>query len=336
MPAKASWGFDYRSRGGVRYVQITDLPLLSFQGGYPFDVMDPHVKSLIKAALRTEAADLHYVFWHAELDTYLVQSSRRRKERFDRRHSNRHVSGACQRKVSCTFSAEKVPKKDVFNLDHGRHYIAVISVSKHNGTFFMPAYRFENFIPVVDPAAYVHPTASLIGDVIIGANCYVGPGASLRGDFGRIVLAPGSNLQDNCVTHSFPGRDVIVEENGHVGHGAILHGCIVGRGALVGMNSVIMDGAQVGEAAFVAAMSFVKAGFQIPPRHLVAGIPAKLIRELDDSEISWKAGGTFEYQDLARRCLAGLAPCTPLKQIEADRPRTLAASATPSHRPKNA
>ena len=183
----------------------------------------------------------------------------------------------------------------------------------------MPTYEIDGFIPVVDPTAFVHPTAVLIGDVIVGAGCYVGPGASLRGDFGGIVLKAGSHLPDNCVMHSFPGASALVEEVGHIGHGAILHGCIVKRNALVGMNSVVMDGAVVGEDSFVAAQSFVKAKFEIPPRTLVAGTPAKVIRPLTDQEIAWKTKGTAEYQELARRSLATLKPCAPLTEVPAVR-----------------
>ena len=185
----------------------------------------------------------------------------------------------------------------------------------------MPAYAFDGLIPIVDPSAFVHPTAVLIGDVTIGPGCYIGPGASLRGDFGRIVLERGSNVQDNCIMHSFPSFESKVEENGHVGHGAVLHGCIVRRDALVGMNSVLMDGAIVGEASFVAAMSFVKAKFEIPPRTLVAGIPAKIVRELTDQEIAWKAQGTLEYQELARVSLATLREVAPLSAPEPGRHR---------------
>jgi phenylacetic acid degradation protein len=198
----------------------------------------------------------------------------------------------------------------------------------------MPFYRFEGVTPVVDPAAFVHPTATLIGDVIVGAGCYVGPGASLRGDFGRIILKPGSNVQDNCVMHSFPGQDAVVEENGHVGHGAILHGCVVGRDALIGMNAVIMDGAVIGEASFVGAMSFVRAGFTAPPRTLVIGSPARIVRELEEREIAWKANGTREYQELARRSLRTLVACEPLPAVEAGRPDKKPIVAIPLHKAK--
>ena len=200
----------------------------------------------------------------------------------------------------------------------------------------MPCYSFEGMVPVIDPTAFVHPTAVLIGDVIVGAACYVGPGASLRGDFGRIILKPGSNVQDNCVMHSFPGQDAVVEENGHVGHGAVLHGCIVGREALVGMNAVVMDGAAIGEASFVGAMSFVRAGMVVPPKTLVAGVPAKIVRELQDREISWKANGTDQYQELARRSLATMRECDPLPAVEADRPQAKPIVAIPLHKIKAA
>ena len=182
-------------------------------------------------------------------------------------------------------------------------------------------YAIDGIIPVVDPTAYVHPSAVLIGDVIVGPGCYVGPCASLRGDFGRLILEAGANLQDTCVMHGFPGTDTVVEENGHIGHGAVLHGCRVGRNALVGMNAVIMDNAVIGEAAIVAASAFVKAGQEIPARTLAAGMPAKVVRELSEEEIAWKSEGTKTYQDLTRRSLATLVECAPLSAPEANRPR---------------
>ena len=185
----------------------------------------------------------------------------------------------------------------------------------------MKVYAIDGIVPVVDPTAYVHPSAVLIGDVIIGPGCYVGPCASLRGDFGRLILERGSNIQDTCVMHGFPGTDTVVEEDGHIGHGAVLHGCRVGRNALVGMNAVIMDNAVIGEASIVAASAFVKAGVEIPPRVLVAGMPAKVIRPLSDEEIRWKSEGTATYQDLARRSLATMQETVPLTAIEPGRKR---------------
>ena len=182
-------------------------------------------------------------------------------------------------------------------------------------------YAIDGIVPVVDPTAYVHPSAVLIGDVIIGPGCYVGPCASLRGDFGRLILEAGANLQDTCVMHGFPGTDTVVGENGHIGHGAVLHGCRVGNNALIGMNAVIMDNAVIGESSIVAASAFVKASQDVPPRMLVAGVPAKVIRPLSDEEMAWKADGTRTYQDLTRRCLARLVETSPLSVVEANRPR---------------
>ena len=193
----------------------------------------------------------------------------------------------------------------------------------------MPCYAIEGVVPVVAAGAYVHPTAVLIGDVIVGDGCYIGPCASLRGDFGRIVLARGANVQDTCVIHGYQEGDTIVEENGHIGHGAVLHGCVVQRDALVGMTAVVMDDARVGEQSIVAAAAFVRIGMLIPPRSLVAGVPAKLIRELSDSEIAGKASGTRLYHQLARRCLASLVEVEPLREVDAQRPRLAIAEPGP-------
>ena len=185
----------------------------------------------------------------------------------------------------------------------------------------MPCYEINGIRPVVDPTAFVHPAAILTGDVIVGPLCYVGPAASLRGDFGRIVLEKGSNVQDCCVMHGFPSTDTVVEENGHIGHGAVLHGCVVQRNAMVGMNAVVMDEAEIGESAIVAACSFVKAGEKIPPRTLAMGTPAKVIRTLSDDEVAWKASGTKTYQDLTVRSLQTLKEVNPLTAVEPNRRR---------------
>jgi phenylacetic acid degradation protein len=182
-------------------------------------------------------------------------------------------------------------------------------------------WAINGITPVIDPSAYVHPSAVLIGDVIVGAGCYVGPLASLRGDFGRLEVRSGANIQDSCVMHGFPGTDTIVEEDGHIGHGAILHGCIVRRNALVGMNAVVNDNAVVGESSIVAAMAFVKAGMIVPPRTLVAGVPAKIMRELSEQEMAWKVEGTRSYQQLTRRSLATMIETQPLTAVEPDRKR---------------
>ena len=184
----------------------------------------------------------------------------------------------------------------------------------------MPCYALDGLTPVVDPTAYVHPSAVLIGDVIVGPACYVGPCASLRGDFGRIVMERGANVQDTCVVHGFPGAVTLIAENGHIGHGAVLHGCVVGRDALVGMNAVVMDEAEVGEGAFVAASSFVPAGMKIEPAMLAAGVPAKIKRALTDVELAWKREGTRGYQELSERCLRSMVEVAPLTAVETERP----------------
>ena len=182
-------------------------------------------------------------------------------------------------------------------------------------------FALDGVTPVVDPSAFVHPSAVLIGDVIVGPGCYVGPNACLRGDFGRVVLEQGVNVQDTCVLHSFPGEEVVIERDGHIGHGAVLHGCRIGTNVLVGMNAVIMDGAKIGELTIVAACTFVKAGYISPPRVLLAGIPAKVLRELSDNEISHKKLATRTYQELAIRCLSRLEMVAPLTAEEAGRKR---------------
>lgn len=196
----------------------------------------------------------------------------------------------------------------------------------------MPVYAIDGITPVVHPEAFVHPAAVLIGDVIIGPHCYVGPCASLRGDFGRLILERGANLQDTGVMHGFPGTDTVVEEDGHIGHGAVLHGCRIGKNALVGMNAVIMDNAVVGESSIVAAMTFIKADVKLPPRSLIAGVPARVIRELTDQEIAWKRDGTGTYQRLTQRCLASLQETTPLTAVEPDRRRISTESVEPLYK----
>jgi len=198
----------------------------------------------------------------------------------------------------------------------------------------MPIYEYEGIRPVVDPTAYIHPTAVLIGDVIIGPKCLVGPCAVLRGDIGRLIMKEGSNLQDTCVVHSFPGDDTIIEEDGHIGHGAVLHGCLIKKNAMVGMNAVVMDNAVIGENSFVAAMAFVKAGMVVPSNVVVAGCPAKIIKELDDKAIAWKSEGTRIYQHLAVRHAATCIECEPLSQVESDRKRVPRTDHAPKHKTK--
>ena len=185
----------------------------------------------------------------------------------------------------------------------------------------MPCYAIDGLVPVIDPGAFVHPAAVVIGDVWIGPGVYVGPCASLRGDFGRLVIEQGANVQDNCTLHGFPASETLVEADGHIGHGAVLHGCIVRRGALVGMNAVVMDEAEIGERAIVAASAFVRAAMKVPPRTLAAGVPAKVVRELTEQEMAWKHDGTRVYQDLVRRCHASLQEVQPLAAADRTRRR---------------
>ena len=185
----------------------------------------------------------------------------------------------------------------------------------------MPSYAIDQLVPVVDPSSYVHPTAVLIGDVIVGRHCFVGPNAVLRGDFGRILIGDGCNVQDTCVMHCFPGRECIVEADGHIGHGAVLHGCTIGRNALIGMNAVVMDNASIGAESLVGATAFVKSGFQCPARSLVVGSPARVLRSLQEREVAWKTSATGEYQALALRSLESVREVSPLTEVEPGRPR---------------
>ena len=181
-------------------------------------------------------------------------------------------------------------------------------------------YQFKDFIPVVHPSSFVHPQATVTGNVIIGKNVYVGPGAALRADWGGILIEDGCNIQENCTIHMFPGITVVLKENAHIGHGAVIHGAIIGKNCLVGMNSVIMDEVVLGDECIVGALSFVRQGEKIPARSLIAGNPAKLIRTVSDDMIKWKTKGTELYQTLPKDMHEGWKPCEPLKEIPKDRP----------------
>lgn len=185
----------------------------------------------------------------------------------------------------------------------------------------MPVYSFEGIVPVVDPTSYLHPMAVLIGDVTIGPRCYIGPGASLRGDFGRITVIGDSSIQDNCVLHTGSGSDCIVGRGATIGHSAILHGCTIEENALIGMHAVILDGAVIGEDSLVAALSLVKNDALMPPRHLIAGNPARAVKELAEEAIRWRNNGDGEYKRLADRSLAALVECAPLTEAEPGRRR---------------
>jgi phenylacetic acid degradation protein len=181
-------------------------------------------------------------------------------------------------------------------------------------------YSFKGFRPVVDPSAFVHPAAVVTGNVIIGKDVYIGPGAALRGDWGGIIIENGCNVQENCVIHMFPGITVRLMEGAHIGHGAIIHGATIGRNCLVGMNSVIMDNVELGDECIIGALSFVKADEKIPGRSLLAGNPAKIIREVSDEMIRWKSAGTALYQSLPATMRESWQPCEPLTEPEEGRP----------------
>ena len=172
-------------------------------------------------------------------------------------------------------------------------------------------YRFEDHIPVVHPTLFVHPMASVTGKVVIGKHVYIGPGAAIRGDFGGIIIEDGCNVQENCTVHMFPGITVRLMEGAHIGHGAVIHGAIIGRNCLVGMNAVVMDEVEVGDGSIIGALTFVKAGEKIPPRSLVAGNPGKIIREVSDEMLQWKTEGTKIYQQLPARYFGNLRPVLP-------------------------
>ncbi len=181
-------------------------------------------------------------------------------------------------------------------------------------------YSFKGHIPVIHESSFVHPLAAVTGNVIIGRNCYIGPGAAIRGDWGEIVLEDGVNVQENCTVHMFPGKSIVLKEGAHVGHGAVIHGANLGRNCLVGMNSVIMDDSEIGDECIVGAMSFVKAESKFVKRQLIVGNPAKAIKEVSDEMIEWKTAGTRLYQRLPADCHASLREVEPLRSIPENRP----------------
>lgn len=180
-------------------------------------------------------------------------------------------------------------------------------------------FEFEGFRPVIHESAFVHPNATVTGNVIIGRDVYVGPGAAIRGDWGGVVIEDGCNVQESCVIHMFPGTTVVLEASAHIGHGAIVHGGRIGRNSLIGMNAVIMDNATVGAECIVGALTFVPAEMQIPARKVVVGNPARIVKDVSDEMLAWKTDGTRVYQDLPARLRASLRPCEPLREVPADR-----------------
>ena len=176
-------------------------------------------------------------------------------------------------------------------------------------------YEFKGYRPVVHESAFVHPQAAVTGNVIIGPDVYIGPGAALRGDWGAIIIEAGCNVQENCTVHMFPGVTVVLEEGAHIGHGAIIHGASIGRNSLIGMNAVLMDEVEIGAECIVGALCFIKAGEKIPPRSLVVGNPGKIIKSVSDEMIAWKTEGTRLYQQLPAECYETLRPCEPLREV---------------------
>ena len=182
-------------------------------------------------------------------------------------------------------------------------------------------YSFKGYIPVVHKSSFVHPLAAVTGNVIIGKNCYIGPGAAIRGDWGQIILEDGVNVQENCTVHMFPGKSIVLKESAHVGHGAIIHGANLGKNCLIGMNSVIMDDVVIGDESIVGAMAFVPAETIISSRSLVIGNPAKIIKQVSDEMITWKTKGTKLYQELPKECHESLRTTEPLREIPDNFPK---------------
>ncbi len=181
-------------------------------------------------------------------------------------------------------------------------------------------YKFKGHIPVVHSSSYVHENAVVTGNVIIGKNVYIGPGAALRGDWGEIIIGDGCNVQENCTLHMFPGKKVELEEGAHIGHGAIIHGARIGRNAMIGMNSVIMDDVHIGDESIVGALTFVRAGEHIPPRSMVVGNPGRIIKEVSDEMVQWKTKGTQLYQALPGEMHTYAEICEPLEELPENRP----------------
>lgn len=180
-------------------------------------------------------------------------------------------------------------------------------------------YEFQGYKPVIHESSFIHPQAAVTGNVIIGKDCYIGPGVALRGDWGQIIIEDGCNVQENCTIHMFPGVTVLLKEAAHIGHGAIIHGATIGRNVLVGMNAVIMDNAVIGDYSIVGALCFVPAEMIIPERKVVVGNPAKVIKDATDEMIAWKAEGTRLYQQLPAECMDTLKQCEPLREIPTGR-----------------
>lgn len=182
-------------------------------------------------------------------------------------------------------------------------------------------YSFKEFIPVIHKSSFVHPQAAVTGNVIIGKNCYIGPGAAIRGDWGQVIIEDGCNVQENCTIHMFPGVTVLLKENAHIGHGAIIHGATIGKNCLVGMNSVIMDNAELGDECIIGALTFIKEEEKIPSRSIVAGNPGKIVKQVSDEMIAWKTEGTRLYQSLPAEMFEHSKLSEPLREIPGNQPQ---------------
>jgi phenylacetic acid degradation protein len=180
-------------------------------------------------------------------------------------------------------------------------------------------YQFKEYIPVIHESSFIHPQSAITGNVIIGKNCYIGPGAALRGDWGQIIIEDGCNVQENCTIHMFPGMIVLLKEGAHIGHGAVIHGATIGKNCLVGMNAVIMDNVELGDESIVGALTLIKEGEKIPSRSLLVGNPGKIIKQVSDEMMAWKTEGTDLYRQLPADCHNALKTCEPLSEIPAER-----------------
>jgi phenylacetic acid degradation protein len=181
-------------------------------------------------------------------------------------------------------------------------------------------YEFKGFIPVIHESSFIHPQAAVTGNVIIGKDVYVGPGAAIRGDWGGITIEDGCNVQENCTIHMFPGKSITLKAGAHIGHGAIIHGANIGRNCLVGMNAVIMDDCDIGDECIIGALAFVKAETKIPSRKMVVGNPGVIIKTVSDEMIEWKTKGTALYQKLPKELYETLKAVEPLREVPKDRP----------------
>ena len=182
-------------------------------------------------------------------------------------------------------------------------------------------YEFDGFVPVIDESSFIHPQANVTGNVIIGKDVYVGPGAVIRGDWGKVIIEDGCNVQENCVIHMFPGTTTTLKKGAHLGHGCVIHGAFIGENTLVGMNAVIMDEAKIGKECIVGALSFVSAKTTTQNRKIIAGNPAREIKDVSDKMLNWKTEGTKLYQQLPKQCKSMLKACEPLREIEKNRPK---------------